>query len=354
MGCPCIYPFVLNAESRHPVRPERSGAESKGRPSTSLHSTSVALRFAQDARGRGRVNLSPLTSVCFNTNMTNHIPLILTAALSALTILACAGPEPSTIAPSTPAVDPTSTPLPGDPDPLAALQPAAVCKVLTRQNLEPYERLLAPTGNADELMEFGWPHRGRPPFRLEPPIDWEHLASVDRSWNYQLNAWSPVHSILTEHTRSSQPRYLSFALAFAADWIAKNPYSSAETDSDVEDFGWYDMAVGLRVYQIGVHAGRRMSRRFRIRPRGFDSSGNRCSTTSTTSQTTTTSSFTPTTACIKCPDSSPPPPASRISLQSPNTGSRRSNASSESSTSSSAPKAYTSNTPPAISTSSPS
>ena len=182
--------------------------------------------------------------------MSNHIPLILTAALSALTILACAGPDPSTIAPSTPAVDPTPTPLPGDPDPLAALGPAAVCKVLTRQNLEPYERLLAPTGNADELMEFGWLHRGKPPFRLEPPIDWEHLASVDRSWNYQLNAWSPVHSILTEHTRSSQPRYLAFALAFAADWIAKNPYSSAEADSDVEDFGWYDMAVGLRVYQL--------------------------------------------------------------------------------------------------------
>ena len=191
------------------------------------------------------------------TNMTNHIPLILTAALSALTILACAGPpEPSTPVPiptpqpATPTPSPVPTQVSPDPDPLAALQPAAVCKVLTRQNLEPYERLLAPTGNADELMEIGWPHRGRPPFRLEPPIDWEHLASVDRSWNYQLNAWSPVHSILTEHTRSSQPRYLSFALAFAADWIDKNPYSSAETDSDVEDFGWYDMAVGLRVYQI--------------------------------------------------------------------------------------------------------
>ena len=191
------------------------------------------------------------------TNMTNHIPLILTAALSALTILACAGPpEPSTPtpAPTPQIVLPTPSPVPTeasrDPDPLAALEPAAVCQVLSRQELRRYDQLVVSSDDADVLIESGWTFRGRPTFRLEPPVDWEHAASVDRSWNFDLNAWRPLDSILAEHTRSSQSRYLSFALALASDWIAENPYSSAETESDAEDFGWYDMAVGLRVYRL--------------------------------------------------------------------------------------------------------
>ena len=191
------------------------------------------------------------------TNMTNHIPLILTAALSALTILACASPpEPSTPtpAPTPQIVLPTPSTIPTqasrDPDPLAALEPTAVCQVLSRQELQPYDQLVVSSDDADILIESGWTFRGRPTFRLEPPVDWEHAASVDRSWNFDLNAWRPLDSILAEHTRSSQPRYLSFALALAGDWIADNPYSPAEADADVEDFGWYDMAVGLRVYRL--------------------------------------------------------------------------------------------------------
>ena len=176
--------------------------------------------------------------------MTNPIPLILAAALSTLAILACADPTP-TQSPPPPTESPTTTP-----DPLAALAPAAVCDVLTRQNLDPYEQLVTVDVDPDEYMEVGLPIEGGPPFRLEPPIDWEYLASDDRSWNYQLNTWRPIHPILTEHYRSLQPRYLSFALALASDWIDKNPYSTPQAEAEVEDFGWYDMAVGLRVYQI--------------------------------------------------------------------------------------------------------
>ena len=177
-------------------------------------------------------------------NMTNHIPLILAAALSTLAILACADPTPTQPTP-TPTESPTPTPL-------TNLGPAAVCDILTRDDLSPYEQLITPSGDPDEYMEVGLPIEGGPPFRLDPPIDWEYLASENRSWNYQLNAWQPLHSVLTAHDRTSQPRYLSFSLALASDWIDKNPYSTAqaEAEAEIEDFGWYDMAVGLRVYQI--------------------------------------------------------------------------------------------------------
>ena len=166
--------------------------------------------------------------------MSNAIPPILAAAFSTLIMLACANPAPS----------PTPTPT------LATLEPAAVCEVLTRQNLHPYDLLIDPSNDADVITQIGWSFRERPAFSLQPPVDWEHLASTDRSWNFALNSWRPVNSVLAEHSQSSQPRHLSFALALAADWIDKNPYSTAEIDVTDEDFGWYDMAVGRRVYRL--------------------------------------------------------------------------------------------------------
>ena len=157
------------------------------------------------------------------------------AVSAALLLLGCMGPD---------AADP------GDEEALAALKPDVVCEVLSRQDLEPYEQLGVSSSDADATIQNGWTFGGMPTFRLEPPIDWEHLAAVDRSWNFHLNSWLPVDSILTAHTRSAQLRHLSFALALAGDWIAKNPYSAPESDSGVEDFGWYDMAVGLRVYRL--------------------------------------------------------------------------------------------------------
>ena len=137
---------------------------------------------------------------------------------------------------------------------LADLVPDDVCGTLVREDLKPYEQFFLRDDGVDDdaavYMEKGWAIRGRERFRLEPPIDWEHLASIDRSWNFHLNAWLPLDSILMEHSRSSMPRHLSFALALAADWIEQNPYPPPEVESDVEDFGWYDMAVGLRVYRL--------------------------------------------------------------------------------------------------------
>ena len=197
----------------------------------------------------------------------NHISMFVVGGFSAFLIAACGVTDSS---PSSGAPTPTpqavtavpATPIPtgvrGDPESLrpewqatlATLEPDAVCQNLSRQGLEPYESLIDFTSEPDTLIESGWSYRGRQAFRLEPPIDWEHLVSVDRSWNFHLNAWGPLNPILIEYTRTSQPRYLSFAVALAGDWILENPYTTHEAVTDVEDFGWYDMAVGLRVHAL--------------------------------------------------------------------------------------------------------
>ena len=185
--------------------------------------------------------------------------------LAALGLLACWAPEPSTPAGEiqepqpvshTPTAAPpgaaesTSQPLAGWQDELVDLEPGDFCEILRQGQFEPYEQFFVPGNNAEKIIASGWSFRQRPTFLLEPPVEWEHLVEVDRSWNYHLNAWTPVDSILTEYARSQETRYLAFSLGLAEDWIEGNPYPPPETESDVEDFGWYDMAVGLRAYRM--------------------------------------------------------------------------------------------------------
>ena len=191
--------------------------------------------------------------------MLRLISLQIVWALLALSVSACGESDSTT--PAVAAITPVATHPAAVASPPAAptvewqaelrpIEPEVVCETLTQKDLGPYEPIYASTRKADEFMESGWSHRGRPTFGLEPPIDWEHLISVDRSWNFALNEWRPVNSILAAHTQSLESQYLTFSVAVADDWIAQNPYLPTEIDSDVEDFGWYDMAVGLRVYRL--------------------------------------------------------------------------------------------------------
>ena len=162
--------------------------------------------------------------------MFSRISLLVMWALIALPVLACGESghrlppflRARRFLPSRPVTaSPTILPLPDWQAELRPLEPDAVCEVLTRKDLAPYEPIYASTQRADEFIESGWTHRDRPTFRLEPPIDWEHLISVDRSWNFALNEWRPVNSVLAAHTQSSEPRYLTFSVALADDWIEK-------------------------------------------------------------------------------------------------------------------------------------
>ena len=122
---------------------------------------------------------------------------------------------------------------------------------MRRHELTPYGLggLLA-RGDPDSIMSDGWPAKQQPPYPLETPIDWSHLRTTDRSWNYQLNAWRPLQAVLKRHSNTLQTTYLSFALTVAEDWVRQHPYSDGESHTSGEDFSWYDMAVGRRIPQL--------------------------------------------------------------------------------------------------------
>ena len=73
---------------------------------------------------------------------------------------------------------------------------------------------------------------------------------IDRSWNYYLNSWHPLQAILERHSQASQTNYLTFALAVVEDWVRQNPYSRRKSLAEVDNFAWYDMAVGRRIPQL--------------------------------------------------------------------------------------------------------
>ena len=126
-----------------------------------------------------------------------------------------------------------------------------VCSRLKSQELTSYRlRRLSARDNPDDTIFRGWTHSQHPPFMLATPIDWNHLRTVDRSWNFWLHSWRPLQAILKEHSKSLQQNYLLFAFAVAEDWILQHPYSRRERLDSGEDFAWYDMAVGLRTPRL--------------------------------------------------------------------------------------------------------
>ena len=114
-----------------------------------------------------------------------------------------------------------------------------VCSRLKSQELISYRLgpLLA-RGNPDDTISNGWTERQQPPFPLVSPIDWNRLRSVDRSWNYLLNSWRPLQSVLARHSETQQQDYLSFAFAVAEDWIHQHPYFRRELRNSADDFTW--------------------------------------------------------------------------------------------------------------------
>ena len=162
-------------------------------------------------------------------------------------ILLIAAIAPPSLGASAPQQEPRS----GWQEELRRMPIDAVCSNLKGQKLAPYwlGPLLA-RGNPDTIMSTGWTERNHPPFVLVPPINWSRLQTIDRSWNYHLNSWHPLHAVLKRHSQTSQREYLTFALEVAADWVHQHPYSRDQTLDGVEDFAWYDMAVGRRIPQL--------------------------------------------------------------------------------------------------------
>ncbi len=109
---------------------------------------------------------------------------------------------------------------------------------LRRQGLDrpprAYEHFVPPRGSAKDVLTTGWAFRGQPPFGLTPPIDWQAASSKDRSWNFALNAWRPLNTLLAAHSGSGEVRYLDAAVTLALHWIESNKHADDLT------LVWYD------------------------------------------------------------------------------------------------------------------
>lgn len=91
---------------------------------------------------------------------------------------------------------------------------------------------------------------------LRPPVNW---AGHSRSFAFQLNAWDPLSILLSGYSLLGDMRYFDAAYEAAVDWIRSYqvPVLSCCTIADLdaligrpEDFIWYDMGVGQRIYMI--------------------------------------------------------------------------------------------------------
>lgn len=109
---------------------------------------------------------------------------------------------------------------------------------------------------AERILKVGWKCGSTLVSPLSPPLDWN---GVPRSVSFHLHSWDPHAILLMAYSLSERREFLDTAFATAVDWIDK--FENASPSSDPNDFAWYDMAVGLRVYRLGflLDAGARLS-----------------------------------------------------------------------------------------------
>jgi hypothetical protein len=99
---------------------------------------------------------------------------------------------------------------------------------------------------AETIMQAGWDRGGEDPLSLRPPIRWEEACRSNRSWAYELQAWTPLTPLLTRFEDTGERRFFEFALEVMLDWISQYPSSNVKSE-----FAWYDVAIGARAQRVG-------------------------------------------------------------------------------------------------------
>ncbi len=142
---------------------------------------------------------------------------------------------------------------------LLAMEPAALRAAQRQRPLVPYAALMLKWSPkihalADRILTVGWEKSRLPPLKLESPIDWMLRLRENTSWNYSLHAWKPLEHPLLAFDRTGDAKYFRTCLGFAEDWVRTQPRSFRAATGKAESespYVWYDMAVGLRAYQLG-------------------------------------------------------------------------------------------------------
>ncbi|WP_295137659.1 heparinase II/III family protein [uncultured Reyranella sp.] len=110
------------------------------------------------------------------------------------------------------------------------------------------------------MVDTGFARDGYVLNSLRPPIPWDNYP---RPFRFHLHAWDPINDLLATHSRLNSQACLEAAAAYAFDWLkryqasafAKGPAEIAsEQARNPENFAWYDMAVGMRIYRLAYLA----------------------------------------------------------------------------------------------------
>jgi hypothetical protein len=141
---------------------------------------------------------------------------------------------------------------------------AALRQGVSGRPLLPYERFEAsprelsrpPAHYLEHLLAHGWRREGQRLHSIVPPVQWEGHG---RSFTFYLHAWDPCANLLALHGAPGAEPGFAAAQAYAMDWLRRFQLPLLAQDEAAaidallaapEDFAWYDMAVGLRIYRL--------------------------------------------------------------------------------------------------------
>jgi hypothetical protein len=85
-------------------------------------------------------------------------------------------------------------------------------------------------------------------YPINTPIDWNWKFAENRSKNYHLHSLDMLNPFLTTHSNTGISEYLDVPFEVLVDWISSNDFEPLNNQDD--NFAWYDMAVGVRLYRM--------------------------------------------------------------------------------------------------------
>ena len=101
-----------------------------------------------------------------------------------------------------------------------------------------------PVRRAEKDLRLGYPTHGLR-LKMETPVNWLDTGEFSRNVRYKIQSWVVIDSILTADSESKEDRWFNPPLEFVKDWVR-----TFVVESNIEDFLWYDMAVGQRGTKI--------------------------------------------------------------------------------------------------------
>jgi len=101
-----------------------------------------------------------------------------------------------------------------------------------------------PVKRAQKDLRLGYPTHGLR-LKMETPVNWLDTGELSRNVRYKIQSWVVIDSILTADCENKEDQWFNPPLEFVKDWVR-----TFIIESNVEEFLWYDMAVGQRGTKI--------------------------------------------------------------------------------------------------------